>query len=296
MQFSQYVIIILLQKILRLSSKKFLNTGGKNMNVLELKNVCITYQNEEKEAVRHVSFYVPEGKIVAIVGESGSGKSTLIRAVIDLLPIGGRISSGTISFLGRNMNEFTKEEKRKMRGEQISMIFQDAGTYLNPRRKIGSQYLEIIDAHLSLTKEEKKKMAVEMLHRLKLSDPERILRSYPFQLSGGMQQRVAIAMAMSMNPRLLVADEPTSALDVTIQAQVVQEMLNIRDKFGTAIVIVTHNMGVASKMADYIAVMQNGELVEFGTREEIIYEHKHPYTRKLLSVVPELEEMIVDDK
>lgn len=258
------------------------------MNVLELKDVCVTYQNTN-EAVHNVSFTVPEGRIVAIVGESGSGKSTLIRAVIDLLSAEGKISGGEILFLGENVREYSKEQKRKMRGDQMAMIFQDAGAYLNPRRKIGNQYLETMDAHRALSKEEKRKKAMEMLSRLKLSDPERIMRSYPFQLSGGMQQRVAIAMAMSMNPKLLLADEPTSALDVTIQAQVVQEMLNMRDVLGTAIIIVTHNMGVASKMADYIAVMRHGKLVEFGARVQVIEHPQHEYTKNLLSVVPKLE-------
>lgn len=259
------------------------------MNVLELNDVSIIYQNI-KEAVRHVSFAVPEGKIAAIVGESGSGKSTVIRAAIDLLPAGGEVSSGQILFQGEDISTFSKEQMRKIRGSEMVMIFQDAGSYLNPRRKIGTQYLETLDAHLSLPKAEAKKLAEEMLLRLKLPDPERVMKSYPFQLSGGMRQRVAIAMAMSMHPKLLLADEPTSALDVTVQAQVVQEMLNMRDELGTAIIIVTHNMGVASRMADYIAVMQHGKLMEFGTRDQVIETPQSEYTRKLLSVVPELED------
>lgn len=258
------------------------------MNVLELDDLCITYQ-KSKKAVKHVSFAVPEGKIVAVVGESGSGKSTIIRAAIDLLPAGGAITGGEIRFCGKDIRTLSKEQMRKIRGEEMVMIFQDAGSYLNPRRKIGSQYLETLNAHLSISKEDGKKMAVEMLSRLKLPDPERVMKSYPFQLSGGMRQRVAIAMAMSMHPKLLLADEPTSALDVTIQAQVVQEMLNLRKELGTAIVIVTHNMGVASRMADYIAVMQHGELMEFGTRDQVINNPQSAYAKHLLSVVPELE-------
>ncbi len=259
------------------------------MNIIEFENLCITYQNT-KEAVRHVSFAVPEGKIAAIVGESGSGKSTMIRAANGLLPAGGKITGGRILFAGRNLNEFSREELRKMRGTDMAMIFQDAGAYLNPRRRIGSQYLEAMRAHLDLSREEAKKEAAAMLTRFKLPEPEHVMASYPFQLSGGMRQRVAIAMAMTMKPRLLLADEPTSALDVTIQAQVVQEMLNLRKAFGTAIIIVTHNMGVASRMADYIAVMQHGQLREFGARDEVILNPKDSYTKHLLAVVPELED------
>lgn len=265
------------------------------MNVLELNDLCITYQNS-KEAVNHISFAVPEGKIVAIVGESGSGKSTVIRAAIDLLPPGGEITNGTLLFCGEDIRELSKEQVRKKRGKEMVMIFQDAGSYLNPRRRIGTQYLETLEAHLSISKSEMKKLAADMLSRLKLPDSERIMKSYPFQLSGGMRQRVAIAMAMSMHPKLLLADEPTSALDVTIQAQVVQEMLNMRDELGTAIVIVTHNMGVASRMADYIAVMQHGNLMEFGTRDQVIETPQNEYTRRLLSVVPELEDDTVAGK
>lgn len=258
------------------------------MNVLEIKDLSITYE-ENKEAVKNVSFYVPEGKIIAVVGESGSGKSTVIRGVIDLLPSGGKIQSGEIVFCGENMKTFSKERLRKIRGEQMAMIFQDAGAYMNPRLRIGAQYLETLRAHTTMSKEEARKVALEKLSRLKLQDPERIMKSYPFQLSGGMKQRVVIAMAISMKPKLLLADEPTSALDVTVQAQVVQEMMNLRDTLGTAIVIVTHNMGVASRMADYIVVMKKGEVMEFGTRDQIINHPEHSYTKMLLSVVPELE-------
>ena len=169
------------------------------------------------------------------------------------------------------------------------MIFQNAGDYLNPRRKVCDQYVETLRCHQSMTKKQGYEIAKKMLATLKLPDTKHVMNAYPFQLSGGMKQRVAIAMAMSMNPKLLLADEPTSALDVTVQAQVVKQMMDLRDKMGTAIVIVTHNMGVASKMADYIAVMQNGELKEFGTREQVIYHPENDYTKKLLTVVPKLQ-------
>ena len=258
------------------------------MNVLELMDVSIIYQNT-KEAVKHVSFAVPEGKIVAIVGESGSGKSTLIRAAIGLLPAGGELASGQILFGEKDMAAMTAEEVRHVRGEGMAMIFQNAGDYLNPRRKVCDQYVETLRRHQSMTKKQGYEIAKKMLATLKLPDTKHVMNAYPFQLSGGMKQRVAIAMAMSMHPKLLLADEPTSALDVTVQAQVVKQMMDLRDKMGTAIVIVTHNMGVASKMADYIAVMQNGELKEFGTREQVIYQPENDYTKKLLTVVPKLQ-------
>ena len=258
------------------------------MNVLELRDVSIIYQNT-KEAVKHVSFAVPEGKIVAIVGESGSGKSTLIRAAIGLLPAGGELASGQILFCEKDMAAMTAEELRHVRGEGMAMIFQNAGDYLNPRRKVCDQYVETLRCHQSMTKKQGYEIAQKMRATLKLPDTKHVMNAYPFQLSGGMKQRVAIAMAMSMHPKLLLADEPTSALDVTVQAQVVKQMMDLRDKMGTAIVIVTHNMGVASKMADYIAVMQNGELKEFGTREQVIYHPENDYTKKLLTVVPKLQ-------
>ena len=258
------------------------------MNVLELMDVSIIYQNT-KEAVKHVSFAVPEGKIVAIVGESGSGKSTLIRAAIGLLPAGGELASGQILFGEKDMAAMTAEELRHVRGEGMAMIFQNAGDYLNPRRKVCDQYVETLRCHQSMTKKQSYEIAKKMLATLKLPDTKHVMNAYPFQLSGGMKQRVAIAMAMSMHPKLLLADEPTSALDVTVQAQVVKQMMDLRDKMGTAIVIVTHNMGVASKMADYIAVMQNGELKEIGTREQVIYHPENDYTKKLLTVVPKLQ-------
>ncbi|QOX64449.1 ABC transporter ATP-binding protein [Anoxybacterium hadale] len=262
------------------------------MNVLEVKDLCVSYY--EKNAVNNVSFTVPENKIVAIVGESGSGKSTIIKAVIKLLSSGGEITGGDILFNGKDITKLTGEQMRKLRGKEIAMIFQDAGAYLNPRLKIGSQYLETILVHQPISKAEAKELAEKMLLKLKLADPERIMKSYPFQLSGGMKQRVAIAMAMSMEPKLLLADEPTSALDVTVQAQVVHEMMTLRDELGTSIIIVTHNMGVASRMADYIAVMCEGELMEFGTRDQVIETPKSDYTKTLLSVVPELKEVSLE--
>lgn len=259
------------------------------MNILEIRNLSISYRN--KPAVRSVSFDVPEKSIVSIVGESGSGKSTIIKAAMGLLSSDGEITEGEILFAGTNICKSNAEELRKIRGKEMTMIFQDAGAFLNPRMKIGSQYLEMLCVHnKGMSKQEATQIAERMLQKLKLADPKRIMRAYPFQLSGGMKQRVAIAMAISMNPKLLFADEPTSALDVTVQAQVVQELLNLREELGTSLVLVTHNMGVASRISDYIAVMYKGDLLEFGTRDQIIESPQTDYTKMLLSVVPELKE------
>ncbi|MHB1651483.1 MAG: ABC transporter ATP-binding protein [Desulfitobacteriaceae bacterium] len=236
-----------------------------------------------------MSLEAKQGQIISIVGESGSGKSTLIRAVLGLLSAGGRVTEGRILFDGKNLLANTERQWQQLRGSKIAMVFQDAGRYLNPIRRIGNQYVESIQSHTSLSKAQCRSMALNMLHKMRLQDGEHILRSYPFELSGGMKQRVAVAMAMTMQPRLLLADEPTSALDVTIQAQVVRQMMELRHEFGTAIVIVTHNMGVASYMADKIGVMQKGILVEWGERDQVINNPRHAYTRQLLSAVPELE-------
>ncbi len=259
------------------------------MNILEIKDVSISYSN--KEAVHSVSFAVPEHSVVTIVGESGSGKSTIIKAAMGLLSSDGQITGGEILFDGKNVNKVHEEEFRSIRGKEMAMIFQDAGAFLNPRMKIGTQYIETLRVHnKGMSKQEAAELAEKMLLKLKLADPRRIMRSYPFQLSGGQKQRVAIAMAISMNPKLLFADEPTSALDVTVQAQVVKELMNLRDELGTSVLMVTHNMGVASRISDYIVVMYKGNLVDFGPRDQVIYSPKSEYTRKLLSVVPELKE------
>ena len=258
------------------------------MNILELENVTVTYSGGKAPA-EHISFRVPQKSIVAIVGESGSGKSTVLRAVMGLLPSGGKVAEGRILFEGQDLGKLSQKEMRQIPGKEIAMIFQNPGDYLNPRRKVGSQYLETLGCHLSLPKDERVKLALKMLAALKLPDGERIMNSYPFQLSGGMKQRVALAMALSLSPKLLLADEPTSALDVTIQAQVVYELLKTRQRLGTAMVIVTHNMGAASRLADYIGVMRAGKLEEWGTRDQIIKAPRSEYTKGLLTAVPTLK-------
>ena len=257
------------------------------MRVLEIEGCTIRYPNGVN-AVSDVSLSVEEGEIVSIVGESGSGKTTLIRAILGLLPPGGKIVSGQILFLGRNLARASEQEMQDIRGREIAMIFQDVGASLDPIQKIKRQYAEAISIHEKLSKSACYSLAVKMLKCMHLTDSGRIMDSYPFELSGGMKQRVGIAMGMTARPKLLLADEHTSALDVTIQAQVVHQLRQLREQYGTTIILVTHNMGVASYLSDRIGVMRKSKLVEIGPRNEIIYHPKEPYTRALLEAVPKL--------
>lgn len=259
-----------------------------NTNVIEFQNVTIQYRNQPHPAVCQVSFSVPEHSTVAVVGESGSGKSTLIRSVTRLLSGGGQILEGRILFDGIDLASADVRQVRKLCGSRISTIFQDAGLYLDSRRTIGYQYVEGIRCHKKADRREAEQMALAMLEKLCLPSPEHIMASYPFELSGGMKQRTAIAMAMTMAPELLLADEPTSALDVTIQAQVARQMKMLQEQVGTSIILVTHNMGLASYLADFIAVMRKGRLMEWGTRDQVIDRPQSEYTRMLLNAAPEL--------
>ena len=258
------------------------------MKILDIENCTISYRGQ-KAAVDNVSLSVKEREIVSIVGESGSGKTTLIRSILGILPPGGSVSSGQILFQGKNLLELDEDTFRKIRGTEIAMIFQDVGASMNPIRTVDSQYRESILAHRKMRKDACHTLEREMLAKMHLTDPDRVLQSYPFELSGGMKQRVGIAMSMTARPKLLLADEPTSALDVTIQAEVVREMKKLREQYDAAIILVTHNMGVASYISDKIGVMCQGKLVEFGSREDVIFRPQHEYTRKLLAAVPRLE-------
>ena len=258
-------------------------------DILELRNVSVLYGGMEKTAVTDVSLCIPERSIVAIVGESGSGKSTLIRAILGLLSGKGQVTQGEIFFKGVDLAKLNENEYRKLRGKSISMIFQNAVSALDSRKKIGFQFVETIRASAEISKVQAREHAVNALLEVGLSDPERILKSYPFELSGGMAQRVAIAMAVAVHLELLLADEPTSALDVTMQAQVVKSLMDLRERMGTTIIIVTHNLGVASYMADYLAVMHHGRLVDFGPADQIIMHPRDEYTRSLIDSVPNME-------
>lgn len=256
--------------------------------MLEIKDLAVQCGNQAP-TIEHFNLSMKKGEIISVVGESGSGKTTVIRAVLGALSGAGRVTSGDILYHGESLLKNSKSDWRKIRGSKMSMIFQDCGETLNPIRKIGSQYVEYIRTHQSMTKKEAWDKAVSMLTKMRLPDAENIMNSYPYQLSGGMRQRVGIAMAMTFNPELLLADEPTSALDVTTQAQIVRQMMELRDDFGTGIIIVTHNIGVAAYMADQLIVMHHGKVVDHGTREEVLNNPTSDYTKKLLEAVPEME-------
>ena len=254
--------------------------------MLSVREISITYGENPVPAVADFSLEMKRGEIVSIVGESGSGKTSLVRAILGCLPGGGRVSQGEILFEGRALSGLGPEEWRNLRGTEISMIFQDSGAMLNPVRRIGSQYVEYIRTHERVSRKEAWEKGKEMLEQMRLPAGEHIMRSYPFQLSGGQRQRVGIAMAMTFQPKLLLADEPTSALDVTTQAQIVRQMLKLRDEYHTGIIVVTHNLGVAAYMADRIVVMKEGRIVDAGTRDQILNHPSSSYTKNLLDSVP----------
>lgn len=256
--------------------------------LLEIKNLNINYKNSIK-AVKNVNFILEDNQIISIVGESGSGKSTLIRAILKLFPMGGEIESGNIFFLGKDILSLNKNELNKLRGKDIGMIFQDPNSTMDPIKTVEKQFLEYTLEHNDISKKEAIDLAKEYLLKLNLTDVDRVLKSYSFELSGGMKQRVAIAMAMAQSPKLLLADEPTSALDVTVQSQVIKELKRVKQNFKTAIILVTHNMGVASYVSDKIAVMKNGEIIEFGDKEQIIKNPQNEYTKSLLNAIINLK-------
>lgn len=243
----------------------------------------------ENTVVHDVSFTLHAGEILGIVGESGSGKSTLLKAAMGLLGKDGMVTRGDIFFQGKDIPDLKKKELRAICGAGIGMIFQDAGASLSPIRTIGAQIQESIAAHRKITKTEAKKKALQLFEKIGLEDGERIWKSYPFELSGGMKQRVGIALAMLLEPPVLLADEPTSALDVSVQKQVVKEMRKLRETFGTAMILVTHDIGVVSAMADTVLVLKDGCVEEYGAAEQVLKEPHQEYTKNLLAAVPKLK-------
>lgn len=254
--------------------------------MLEVKNITVCYK--DRPVIKDFSMTLKQGEICSLVGESGSGKTTVIRAVLGLLSGGGRVTEGDIVFCGQSVLKYTPDQWRRLRGGEISMIFQDSGAMLNPTKTIGRAFVEYIRTHEKVSKKAAWEKGREMMERMRLADGENIMRSYPFQLSGGMRQRVGIAMAMTFRPKLLLADEPTSALDVTTQAQIVRQMMELRDEFGAGIILVTHNLGVAAYMSDQIIVMKKGEILDAGDREYMLKGAHSSYTEELLEAVPSL--------
>ena len=257
----------------------------------------LTYDSVEisfggKAVVHDVSLSLEHGEILGLVGESGSGKSTLIKAAMGLLGPDGLVTRGDIRYMDQNILDIPEKEQRKIRGAGIGMIFQDAGASLCPIRTIGEQIYESMRAHKKITRSEAKSRAMDLFDKLNFKDSQRVWDSYPFELSGGMNQRAGIAIAMLMNPPVLFADEPTSALDVSVQRQVVREMLKLRELFGTAIVLVTHDIGVVRAMADTVLVLKNGKTVEYGAADRVLNHPQDPYTRKLLEAVPKLQRKV----
>ena len=255
--------------------------------MLEIKDLTIQYGDKDP-VVENFSLSLKKGEIITIVGESGSGKSTVLSSILGLLPNGGKIISGDIIYNGESMLNKSLNQWRELRGTEITMISQDSGGTLNPIRKIGKQFVEYIQTHSKMSAKEAEEKAKDMFSKVNLPDPEIIMKSYPHQLSGGMKQRVGIAMALTFRPKIILADEPTSALDVITQAQIVKEIMDLRKKFDTSIIMVTHNLGVAAYISDKIIVMQNGKIVDAGNKNEVIENPKSDYTKKLLAAVPEI--------
>ena len=255
--------------------------------MLEIKDLTIQY-GDKLPVVENFSLSLKKGEIITIVGESGSGKSTVLSSILGLLPNGGKIISGDIIYNGESMLSKSLNQWRELRGTEITMISQDSGGTLNPIRKIGKQFVEYIQTHSKMSAKEAEEKAKDMFSKVNLEEPEIIMKSYPHQLSGGMKQRVGIAMALAFCPKIILADEPTSALDVITQAQIVKEIMDLRKKFDTSIIMVTHNLGVAAYISDKIIVMQNGKIVDAGNKNEVIENPKSEYTKKLLEAVPEI--------
>jgi len=261
--------------------------------LLEVKNLEVGFRTEDGyvNAVNGLSYAVDAGSTLGIVGESGSGKSVNALSVMRLIPTPpGRIKNGTITLRGENLLEKSEREMRDIRGKDIAMIFQDPMTSLNPVLTVGEQIAEAVRLHLKMSRKEAMAKAVEMLRLVRIPLPEKRVREFPHQLSGGMRQRVMIAMALSCDPGVLIADEPTTALDVTIQAQILDLMNEMQQRLGSAIVMITHDLGVVAETCQYVLVMYAGNMIEYGTAKQIFAAPKHPYTMGLLASLPRLDE------
>lgn len=260
----------------------------KLLSVRELKTSFFTHVGEVK-AVRGISFDVNEGEVLGIVGESGSGKSVTSLSIMGLLQYPGRVVDGEILLNGEDILTYGKNQMRKVRGKEIAMIFQDPMTSLNPVYTIGNQIMEMILEHEKMSRREARARAIEMLKLVGIPAAEKRIDSYPHEFSGGMRQRVMIALALSCNPKLLIADEPTTALDVTIQAQILNLIKKLNRQFGMTTMLITHDLGVVATVCDKVAVMYGGLIMEYGTADEIFYHPRHPYTMGLLGSIPHVD-------
>lgn len=258
--------------------------------LLEIKDERLSFFTPagEVKALNGVSFSMEEGEVLGIVGESGSGKSVTAYSIMGLTAYPGKLVGGTVHFNGHEIEKMTEKEFRKIRGNEVSIIFQDPMTSLNPVYTIGNQIVEVILLHTNKTKKEAYERAKELLELVGINEPTKRLKQYPHELSGGMRQRVMIAIALACEPKLLIADEPTTALDVTIQAQILELMQELRKKLGMSIIMITHDLGVVASMCEKIAVMYAGHIVEYGTADEIFYNPSHEYTKGLIKSIPKL--------
>jgi len=243
----------------------------------------------EVKALNDVSIHLKEGEVLGIVGESGSGKSVTAYSLMGLTAHPGKLIGGSLDFNGHHINDMTEKDFCKMRGNEVSIIFQDPMTSLNPVYTIGNQIEEVIRLHTDKDKKQSYERAKELLELVGINEPEKRLKQYPHELSGGMRQRVMIAIALACEPKLLIADEPTTALDVTIQAQILELMMDLKEKLGMAIIMITHDLGIVASMCERIAVMYAGRIVEYGTTDDIFYNPKHEYTKGLLKSIPRLD-------
>ena len=260
-----------------------------------MNKILLNIQNErlsfftpagEVKALNDISIQMNEGDVLGIVGESGSGKSVTAYSIMGLTDRAGRLIGGTIEFNGHKINEMSEKELQKIRGNEVSIIFQDPMTSLNPVYTIGNQIREVIMLHTNKDKKQAQERAIELLTLVGINEPEKRLKQYPHELSGGMRQRVMIAIALACEPKLLIADEPTTALDVTIQAQILELMMELKNKIGMSIIMITHDLGIVASICQKIAVMYAGKIVEYGTVEDIFYNPKHEYTKGLLNSIP----------
>jgi oligopeptide/dipeptide ABC transporter ATP-binding protein len=267
-------------------------------NILEIKRLTVEYKVPEGviKALDKIDLYVKKGEILAVVGESGSGKTTLAHSIARLLPKNARIVEGSIIFHTRkgpvDLTKISEEEMRKIRGSMIGMVFQDPMTYLNPVMKISDQIIEGLISHRKISRKDAEAKTLDLLKKLRIPNPEYVAKSYPHQLSGGMKQRVIIAMAMINQPDLLIADEPTSALDVTVQAEILELFKELRKEYGVTIIIITHDLGVAVRIADRIVIMYAGKIMEIGDVREVFKQPLHPYTQGLLGSILSISENV----